>query len=251
VSPSRLTGRALYALYSARFAHRHPLSWDVMHAHERRTWSSLSADVLAADMLDPQEISDTRRWLDSLKHDSPTDITSAEIVRSIQEGRDERDAQIRRALDCTPEDEAKEGDALSSMVRTRIPPDVVELLRAGLYTNLARACEDAPVTMPEAHTHAGWADVRVRIEGASRALDALGWDTSTQDTKVELDAAMIAALEAEIDTWEWLAEQDRLETAEGRRRAATKATTIKRFLASVTPPEIVSRADAETTDGDA
>jgi hypothetical protein len=152
MSPSRLTGRALYALYSALFAHRHPLSWDAMHDRERGAWSSLAADVLAADMLDRQEISDTRRWLDSLKHDPPTDITSTEIVRLIHEGREERDAQIRRAIDCTPEDETKDGDAPSSMARTRIPADVVLLLREGLYTELARACEDAPIMMPEAHT---------------------------------------------------------------------------------------------------
>jgi hypothetical protein len=227
VSPSRLNGRALYALYGARFAYRHGLAWDAMHAHERRTWSSLAADVLDAAM--SVRAGDTRRWLDKLKQDPPVvGITSEEIVQSIHGGRVE--------LDHAPED---------------VPADVVELLRAGLYANLARACEDAPVTMPEVHTHAGWADVRVRFEGASRALDALGWDTPTQDTKVQLDAAMIAALEAEIDTWEWLAEQDRLETLEGRSLAAAKATTIKRFLASVTPPEILSRADAETTDGDA
>jgi hypothetical protein len=236
MSPSRLTGRALYALYSAQFAYRHPLSWDAMHDHERRAWSSLVADVLDTDMLDPQEISDTRRWLNSLKHDPPTDITSAEIVRSIQEGRDERDAQIRRALDRTPENEAKDGDALSSMARTRIPADVVLLLRGGLYAELARACEDAPVMMPEAHTQSGWADVLARIDGAGKALGVLGWDTLTppQDVEVELDATMIDALEAEIDMWEWLAEQDRTETAEGRQRAASKATTVKRFLASIT-----------------
>ena len=239
MSPSRLTGRALYALYNARFAYRHPLSWDAMHDHERRTWSSLAADVLDADMLDPQEISDTRRWLDSLKHDPPTDITSAEIVRSIQEGRDERDEQIRRAIGRTPEDKAKDGDALSSMARTRIPADVVLLLRGALYTDLARACEDAPVTMPEAHTHSGWADVLARIDGASGALGVLGWDAPArqQDVEVELDRAMIDALEADIDLWEWLVEQDRTETPEGRRRAAAKAMTSKCFLAGVKPPE--------------
>jgi hypothetical protein len=111
----------------------------------------------------------------------------------------------------------------------------VLLLRGELYTELARACEDAPVTMPEAHTHSGWADVLARIDGAGKALGVIGWDTLTppQDVEVELDATMIDALESEIDLWEWLAEQDRLETAEGRRLAATKATTIKRFLASV------------------
>lgn len=230
MSPSRLTGRALYALYSARFAHRHPLSWDALHDHERRTWS-----FLAADVLDPQEIPDTRQWLDRLKDDQPTDITSAEIVQSIQGGRDERDAQIRRTLDRTPEDKAKDGDALSSMARTRIPADVLLLLREALYTEFARACEDAPVTMPEVYTHSGWAEVLARIDGAHKALDVLGWDTLTppRDVEIELDATMIDALEAEIDLWEWLAEQDRTETAEGRRRAATKATTVKRFLASI------------------
>jgi hypothetical protein len=238
VSPSRLTGRALYALYSARFAYRHPLSWDAMHAHERRAWSSLAADVLDADMLDPQEISDTRRWLDSLKHDPPTDITSAEILAAIHEGHDERDAQIRRAIDRTPEEEAKDGDALASMARTRIPADVVLLLREALYTELARACDDAPVMMPEAHTHSGWADVLVRIDGAGKALGVLGWDMPTpQDIEVTLDATMIDALEDEIDFWEWLAEHDSLATAEGRRHAASKATTVKRFLASITGAE--------------
>ncbi len=238
MSPSRLTGRALYALYCARFAYRHPLSWDAMHDHERRTWSSLAADVLDADMPDPQEISDTRRWLDSLKHDPPTDITSAEIVRSIQEGRDERDEQIRRAIDHTPEDEAKDGDALSSTARTRIPADVVLLLREGLYTELARACDDAPAMMPEAHTHSGWADVLARIDGASKAVGVIGWDMPTpQDIEVTLDATMIDALKDEIDFWEWLAEHDSLATAEGRRRAASKATAVKRFLASIAGAE--------------
>ncbi len=54
-----------------------------------------------------------------------------------------------------------------------------------------------------------------------------------QDVEVTLGATMIDALEAEIDLWEWLAEQDRTETAEGRRRAATNATTVKRFLVSI------------------
>jgi CTP synthase (UTP-ammonia lyase) len=121
----------------------------------------------------------------------------------------------------------------------RIPADVVLMLREALYTELARACEDAPVTMPQAHTHSGWADVLARIDGASKALDVIGWDAPTrqQDVEVELDATMIDALEADIDLWEWLAEQNRTETAKGRRRAATKATTIKRFLASIASAE--------------
>ena len=107
--------------------------------------------------------------------------------------------------------------------------------------------------MPEAHTRAGWTDVLARIDGAHKALDVIDWDTPTrqQDVEVELDRAMIDALEADIDLWEWLAEQDKTETPEGRARAAAKANTSKRFLASVASPEIVGRADAETTDGDA
>jgi hypothetical protein len=143
--------------------------------------------------------------------------------------------------------------ARSSIAKTRIPADVVVLLRGALYTELSRACEDAPGGMPEAHTRSGWTDVLARIDGARNALDALGWDTPAQqqDVEVELDRAMIDALEADIDLWEWLAEQDRTETPEGRRRAAAKANTSKHFLASVPPPEIAGHAAAETTDGDA
>lgn len=127
--------------------------------------------------------------------------------------------------------------ARSSMARTRIPADVVELLRGALYTELSRASEDAPGTMPDAHTRSGWADVLARIDGARNALDVLGWDAPARqhDVEVELDRAMIDALEYDIDLWEWLAEQDRTETPEGRARAAAKANTSKRFLASVTP----------------
>ncbi len=136
---------------------------------------------------------------------------------------------------------------------TRVPAAVVVLLRGALYTELARACEDAPCGMPEAYTRSGWADVLARIDSARKALDVLGWDAPArqQGADVELDRAMIDALEADMEFWEWLAEQDRTETPEGRARAAAKANTIKRFLAGVTPPEIVGRADAETTKGDA
>ncbi len=41
----RLTGRALYALYAARFAWRRPLPWRALHGYERRAWSSLAADL--------------------------------------------------------------------------------------------------------------------------------------------------------------------------------------------------------------
>ena len=144
----------------------------------------------------------------------------------------------RATLVARADAETTDGDARSSMARTRIPADVVVLLRGALYTELARACEDAPGGMPEAHTRSGWADVLARIGGARKALDMLGWDAPArqQDVEVELDGAMIDALEADIDLWEWLAEQDKTETPEGRKRAAAKANTSKRFLASVTPP---------------
>jgi hypothetical protein len=129
---------------------------------------------------------------------------------------------------------------------TRIPADVVVLLRGALYTDLARACEDAPGGMPEAHTHAGWADVLARLDGRRKALDVIGWDVAApeQDMEVELDAAMIDALEFDMDLMEWLAEQERTESPEGRAQAAAKAKTIERFLASITPPEPVADGDA-------
>lgn len=151
-------------------------------------------------------------------------ITAAEVVRKLAE---------------------LEGE--SSRARPRIPADVVVLLRGALYTELARACDDAPAVMPEAHTRAGWTDVLEQIEGARAALEAIGWDAPTRqrDVGVELDQAMIEALEASADSWGWLSEQVTSETAHGRRQAGAKATTIKRFLASVKP------SDAKAKGGDA
>jgi hypothetical protein len=138
------------------------------------------------------------------------------------------------------------------MARTRIPADVAVMLRGGLYAQLSRACEDAPSGMPAEHSRSGWEDVLRQMEGARTALDALGWDAPArpQDVEVELDQAMIDALEADIDLFEWLAGAVRLETAEGRNRAAAKAKTIERFLAGVTPPELAERAVVEAKDGD-
>jgi hypothetical protein len=46
-----------------------------------------------------------------------------------------------------------------------------------------------------------------------------------------LDRAMIEALEADLDHWQWTAQADeRLETVEGRRHAALTAGLIERFL---------------------
>jgi hypothetical protein len=121
------------------------------------------------------------------------------------------------------------------MARTLIPADVAALLREALYTQLTQACEDMPDETPAAQSRSGWVDVLRRIEGAFTALDAIGWAAPArqQDVEVELDRAMIDALEADIDSWESLADAVTTETAQGRRRAATKAETIKRFLASV------------------
>ena len=121
------------------------------------------------------------------------------------------------------------------MARTRIPADVVVLLRGALYTELGRACEDAPGVIPDAHTRTGWADLFARIDGARKALDVIDWDAPArqQDVEVELDAAMIDALEADMDSWEWLADAVTTESAQGRTRAAAKAKTIERFLTSV------------------
>jgi DNA-binding XRE family transcriptional regulator len=135
---------------------------------------------------------------------------------------------------------------------TRIAADVAALLRGALYTQLSRACEDAPGVMPTAQSRAGWADVLERIEGARTALDVIGWDTPAwQDIEVELDQTMIEALEDDVDSWEWLADAMTTESAKGRRQAAAKATTIRRFLASVKPSALVKRGDAEAKDGDA
>jgi len=52
-------------------------------------------DVLERDLLVPS----MREWLDSLARDEPvSNISSEEIVATIHSGREERDAQIRRAL---------------------------------------------------------------------------------------------------------------------------------------------------------
>ncbi len=62
---------------------------------EGRNLSEYILDVLVRDLSVPT----TREWLERLKQDEPVlDITSAEIVSLIHEGRDERDEQILRAL---------------------------------------------------------------------------------------------------------------------------------------------------------
>jgi plasmid stability protein len=63
-------------------------------ARQGRSVSGYVTDVLERDLSRPT----TREWLDSLKQDPPTDLTSEEIVNSIQEGRAERGEQLLRAI---------------------------------------------------------------------------------------------------------------------------------------------------------
>jgi hypothetical protein len=139
------------------------------------------------------------------------------------------------------------------MARTRIPADVAVLLREALYTQLTQACEEMPDEMPAAQSRSGWVDVLGRIEGAFTALDAIGWAAPArqQDVEVELGRAMIDALEADLDSWESLADAVRTESTQGRRQAAAKAKAIERFLASIKPPQLSGPIDTDTKDGDA
>jgi hypothetical protein len=123
------------------------------------------------------------------------------------------------------------------MTTTPIPADIAGLLRQALYGQLHGAFEDAPCGLPEEHSRRGWTDVLARIDDTRAALDMIGWDAPARQhaVEVELDRAMIDALQADADTLESIAEAVTTETAQGRRRAAATAKTIKRFLASVKP----------------
>jgi predicted glycosyl hydrolase (DUF1957 family) len=81
--------------------------------------------------------------------------------------------------------------------------------------------------------------VLTRISTAVRALSALGWAESDerQPLTIALDAALLEVLEADAEQWEWLSEQDKLETVEGRARAAEHAATIDRFLEAIRPAD--------------
>ncbi len=118
-------------------------------------------------------------------------------------------------------------------VTATMPGDVVELLRGALYADLERACEDMPSTEPK--IRASWAGVLRRIEQARRALDVIGWASAAEQQPLTLaiDTTMIEALERDAEGWEWASEQEKLESAEGRARAAALAATIECFLASL------------------
>jgi hypothetical protein len=130
-------------------------------------------------------------------------------------------------------------DPAPAKIATTMPADVAVLLRGALYAELGRACEDAPGAMPESNTRTGWTPVLRRISTAVRGLSALGWaePDEQQPLTIALDAALIEVLEADAEQWEWLSEQDTLETAEGRARAAEHAATIDRFLEALRPAD--------------
>lgn len=117
-----------------------------------------------------------------------------------------------------------------SNITTHVPAGIARLLREALYAQLGRAFEDAPGG-PQERTREGWADLLARVEGIRAALDALGWATPEQEpVTLALDRAMIEALEADLDHWQWTAQAEHLETVEGRQQAARTAELIERFL---------------------
>jgi len=123
----------------------------------------------------------------------------------------------------------------------QVPGEVVALLRESLLVQLARACEDAPGSKYE-ETHAGWAPILARLDGARAALDVIGWDAPEQQQPVALvlDAAMREALHADLDGWRWTAQAEHLESVEGCEQAARKAELIERFLAGAPEPASVT-----------
>jgi hypothetical protein len=131
--------------------------------------------------------------------------------------------------------EPRRTDPPPAKITTTMPAEVVVLLRGTLYAELMRACEDAPGVMPEYKTRAGWTPVLDRLSSAAGGLSAIGWSEPDEQEPltISLDAALIEVLEADAEQWEWLSEHDKLETAEGRARAAGHAATIEQFLSSL------------------
>jgi hypothetical protein len=116
-----------------------------------------------------------------------------------------------------------------------LSPQLAALLRGALYTDMQRACEDAPATSPATSTREAWLPILSRLNADANGLDLIGWDEPDEPKPVTitLDAAMILALEADADHWVWTSEQTRIETADGRRRAAEHAAAIEQFLISL------------------
>ncbi|HEX5308968.1 MAG TPA: hypothetical protein VFW38_07800 [Solirubrobacteraceae bacterium] len=122
-----------------------------------------------------------------------------------------------------------------SKITVTVPAQVAVLLRGALHMELIRACEDAPGAKPESVTRACWTPVLSRMGAAFRGLDLIGWDEpeEQQPVTIALDRTMIEALETDAEMLDWLSEQEKSESAEGRARAARRAATIERFLASL------------------
>jgi hypothetical protein len=150
-------------------------------------------------------------------------------------------------------DEAQGMSPAPARITTILPPALVVLLRGALYAELGRACEDAPGTVPECKTRAGWMPVLRRINSALDGLSAIGWaePDEPEPVTIALDAALIEVLETDAEQWEWTSEQERIESAEGRARAAAYADTINRFLATLsqrpTPEPMTLLSDASGT----
>jgi hypothetical protein len=121
---------------------------------------------------------------------------------------------------------------MTSKTTTAVPAQVVVPLREALYTDLQRACEDAPDSAPEYKTRRGWTPVLRRITATVGSLDVIGWEEPAKQLPlmIALNPTMVAALEADAEHWEWLSEQVRTESAQGRARAAELAAMIERFL---------------------
>jgi hypothetical protein len=157
------------------------------------------------------------------------------LARSVGDEPDDPQRATREDdLQALREFESAALQAIESEQRTTVaatmPGEVVELLRGGLYAELERACEDVPSTEPK--IRASWAGVLRRIEQARRALDVIGWASPSEQQPLTLaiDAVMIEALERDAAGWEWASEQQTIESAEGRARAAAHAAAIERFL---------------------
>jgi hypothetical protein len=139
-------------------------------------------------------------------------------------------------------DESRRTELTPVRITTTMAGEVAVLLRGALYAELGRACEDAPVTVPECKTRSGWTPVLSRINSALAGLSAVGWvePDKQEPVTIALDAALIEVLEAEAEQWEWTSEH-RLESDEGRARAARHAATINRFLESLSERPTQSR----------
>lgn len=119
-----------------------------------------------------------------------------------------------------------------SRITTMVPAPVVVLLREALYTELQRACEDAPDSAPEYKTRRGWTPVLRRMAATVGSLDVIGWEepAEQQPLTITLNPTMVEALETDAEHWQWLSEQVRTESAGGRARASELAAMIERFL---------------------